>query len=285
MIILNELDYAELVLRDKTFEGKPYQTLMILAKYYCHRFGYSQEKIVDLLCEFMEQAYPRYSEDKKGWKATIEKIALSSKKYKIHEIEGVWITRSELDMIEGIHDKVLERLMFTILCLAKLAMRKNVQSSGWVNEETKNIFSLARISCSSGDRNKKIGMLAKLGLVEFPKRTDSLSIRVTFIDDESEGILFIRDFRELGYEYMKYKGGNFIRCSECGILTRGNKNGTKRYCSSCIAYTPQPKKEIVCIDCGKTFSVGGSNKRTIRCEECQYEHKKACDRERKMIKK
>lgn len=33
------------------------------------------------------------------------------------------------------------------------------------------------------------------------------------------------------------------------------------------------KKEIQCIDCGKWFEVDTGNKRTIRCKECQEEHR------------
>ena len=33
------------------------------------------------------------------------------------------------------------------------------------------------------------------------------------------------------------------------------------------------KKEVQCVDCGKWFEVDTSNKRTIRCKECQEEHR------------
>ena len=70
---------------------------------------------------------------------------------------------------------------------------------------------------------------------------------------------------------MKYKGENFIRCAECGILTRGNKAGTKKYCSSCATYTPQLTKTIVCIDCGKEFIVDARLSNKCRCNDCQKE--------------
>ena len=51
-------------------------------------------------------------------------------------------------------------------------------------------------------------------------------MRITFMDDESEKIIFVDDWRELGYYYRRYKGENIIRCAKCGKLERGNKNGT-----------------------------------------------------------
>ena len=159
--------------------------------------------------------------------------------------------------------------MFTMLCLAKLGNERNERNNGWVNTEVKDIFTLARISATIYDKDLKINKLYQLGLIEFPKRNDLLNIRVTFSDNQGDEELYISDFRELGYEYLKYKGENFFRCQECGILVRQNKNGTKKYCKDCAGYTPQETKTITCINCGKEFEVKGSNTRTIRCSECQ----------------
>lgn len=40
-------------------------------------------------------------------------------------------------------------------------------------------------------------------------------------------------------------------------------------------------KVVQCVDCGEWFEVSRSNKRTVRCEECQNEYRKKWDRERK----
>lgn len=281
MIILNEKEFAESCINNGQIVGKPFFTLSILAKYYYHHLGYRKKKITSLLIDFMEKNYPHYENNKLDWDANIERIASNAGKYTLYQIDGVWITQSELDAIAGIHNKVLERLIFTFLCLAKLGNIKNPQNNGWVNVGDKEIFTLARITCNLQDRDIKIGKLRKLGLLELPKRNDNLSCRVTFVDDESEKVLQVYDFRELGYEYLKYKGENYIRCSECDILTKGNKNGTKKYCSACAQYSPQETKTIKCADCGYEFQVDSKNNRTCRCVSCQREFIKAYDRERK----
>lgn len=268
MIVLNEKEYAEECLKNKTIDDKPFYTLSILAKYYYYCFGYRKKKITELLIDFMEKAYPRYSCNKAMWDENIEKIAKNVGKYTLYEIDGVWITKAELETIENIKNKVLERLAFTLLCLAKLSNIKNPNNTGWVNNDAKEIFTLARISCSVSNRYERLGELHQLSLLEFPKRIDNLSCRVTYINDDSEKILFVSDFRELGYEYLKYKGENFIRCRECGILIRNNKAGTKKYCSKCSGYIPQEVKTVVCIDCGKEFEVDSKNNKSCRCNEC-----------------
>lgn len=278
---MNELEYAEQCIKDNVVDDKPYSVLAILAKYYYHHLGYRKKKIIEEMTTFFSNAYPRYYSNKAAWDSSIEKLASNAEKYTLYEIEGIWITENELNTIANIHNKVLERLAFTMLCLAKLTLMKNPNSNGWVNEDTKTIFSLARISGSVADRYIRLNNLYQLGLIELPKRNDVLSYRITFVDNDSENILFIHDFRELGYEYLKYKGQNIIRCAECGILVRGNKAGTKRYCSSCAAYTPQETKTIICIDCGKEIEIDSKNNKTRRCKECQKEYVRKYDRERK----
>lgn len=279
MIILNELEYAEKCIAENYVEKKPFSTLNILAKYYYHHLHKSKEEIIDLLKIFAKKNCDGYSKNKYTWDNNIEKMVDVAIQYPLHKIEGVWITSNELATIRNIHNKVLERLAFTILCLAKYNILKNPKSDGWINNDIKEIFSLARISAGINERGIKLHELYKLGYIDLAKKIDNLGIKVNFIDSNSNNELFISDFRELGYEYLLYRGENFIRCGECGILTRGNKAGTKRYCVDCISYTPQKIKRIICIDCGKEFITSSKNTKSIRCSDCQL----IINREKKRI--
>ena len=281
MIVLNEKKYAIECLENGFVGRKPFFTLSIIAKYYYYCLNYKKSKIEMLLNDFMFKNYSiGYQSDRLSWQDTIEKIVKKVNNYTLLELDGVKITKSELKTISGIGNPNKERVMFTILCLAKFGIARNPQNNGWVNTDSKEIFKMARVSCKAKERELYIGDLCDRGLLELPKRNDNVSLRVTFIDDGDEE-LFISDFRELGYEYLKYKGENFIRCAECGILTRGNKNRTKRYCKDCAAYTPQKSKTIICVDCGKEIVISGNNKRTIRCDNCQIK----ADKENARIRK
>ena len=281
MIVLNEKKYAIECLENGFVGRKPFFTLSIIAKYYYYCLNYKKSKIEMLLNDFMFKNYSiGYQSDRLSWQDTIEKIVKKVNNYTLLELDGVKITKSELKTISGIGNPNKERVMFTILCLAKFGIARNPQSNGWVNTDSKEIFKMARVSCKAKERELYIGDLCDRGLLELPKRNDNVSLRVTFIDDGEEE-LFISDFRELGYEYLKYNGENFIRCAECGILTRGNKNRTKRYCKDCAAYTPQKSKTIICVDCGKEIVISGNNKRTIRCDNCQIK----ADKENARIRK
>ena len=268
MILLNEKRFAESCLKAGLNGQKPYFVLSILASYYSGE-GCKRKEIREKLMDYLRKYYPRYDLDECDWEEIADKLSAKAGKRELFEIEGVSISKKEIETISGIKDKVLERLAFTLLCIAKLNNIKNPKNNGWVNTDTKDIFSYARITCNAFDRDVKIGMLGRMGLLEFPKRLDNLNIRVTFICDDGEEALFVSDFRELGYEYLLYCGQNFIRCAECGILIRGNKNGTKLYCGNCAAYTPKDMKEIYCIDCGTKFSVNSKNRKSHRCPSCQ----------------
>ena len=279
MILLNEREYAEECIRNGTLGEKPFFTLTILAKYYYHYKGLKKKKITETLIDFMGRYYPRYDYNRLQWDETVEKIASNVRKYKLYEIDGVPITSKEMASIEKLPSEILKRLAFTLLCIAKLNNIKNPKNHGWVNNDAKEIFGLARISCSVSERYIYLGILKGASMLEFPKKNDNLSCRVTFInnDDPNDIALFVSDFRELGYEYLKYRGKNFIRCGECGRLIRNNKAGNKKYCSKCANYIPIQRKTVTCADCGVEFTVSAKNNKTTRCAECQSER----DRERK----
>lgn len=278
MIILNEAKYAEECLENGTIDKKPFNTLSILAKYYYHKHGYRKKKIVELLSGFMSKYYPNYNVDKHSWNETIKRIAANAGKFKLYEIDGISITEAQMETIQSIKNAQLERLAFTLLCLAKWGNLRNENNNGWVSRDAKEIFTLARVGGSSESRDYRINDLMRMGLVELPKKNTNMSIRVTYINDKSEELLLISDFRELGYEYLNYKGAHLIRCVECGILMRDNKYHNKKYCKKCNAYQPIKFRRIECVDCGKIFESFPSSRR-IRCDECQKEERKRINRE------
>ena len=271
MIILNEREYAKKWLSSERIEEQPYLVLGILAKYF-YAQGHKKKQISSMLFDFL---CSHFTVTKKlQWEETCDQLAAKADKYPLYEFDGVSITRSELEKIATADGDKEKRLLFTMLCLAKLGNLKRPKNNGWVNTDTKELFKMARIDCRVYQRFYMIGKLGRQGFLEFPKKNGNLANRVTFIDDESEMVLLVSDFRELGYEYMKYCGEDIIRCRECGILTRGNKNCTKQYCSKCAGYTPMDTKSVTCIDCGKVFEVNSKNTKTGRCNECQSRYRK-----------
>lgn len=284
-IVLNEKEYAIKHLETGQVDSKPFFTLSIIAKYYYHCLHYKKSKIITLLTDFLSKNYAGYHDRPLEWQSTIEELVNKVDSYNLLEAYGVSISNSEIKTISDLHNKNLELVMFVILCLAKLENLKKPNNNGWVNIDTKEVFEYARVSCKAIERENYICKLRTKGLLQLPKRNDNMSVRVTFIEDKIDKdneVLFVSNFKELGYEYLNYKGDNVIKCAKCGALTRGNKSGTKKYCKNCTIHTPKGTKIITCVDCGIEVIVSGNNKRQIRCESCykKYRHNRKIETQR-----
>ncbi len=178
----------------------------------------------------MFENYPRYNPV--DWTESLEKYANKAGKYPLCECKGVWITENEIKTINEINDKVLERLAFTLLCLAKFRNFRNSNNNNWINYSNGEIYSMACINTTAFEKDIKYNKLKELGLIEYAKKINNLNIQVLYIDNDSKNKLFVSDFRKLGYEWRLYKGENYIRCADCSILTK-RKNGTTKYCTNC----------------------------------------------------
>ena len=173
--ILNEKEYVENALASGDYADDIYKTLVLLAQYYYQYCGYRKVKITNLLLDFLVKNYAPYAHNKRQWAATCEKIARKTGGKTLLQIDGVWITATELETIAEIENKTLARLAFTMLCIAKLNNAKNTKNNNWVNLDSKDIFNAARVAGSRTQRDLRIADLLDLGLIELPKNNSILN--------------------------------------------------------------------------------------------------------------
>ena len=234
-VVLNEKKQAEYIIEKGEVGNKPTSTLFLLAKYYRQKENLNKEQTFNKLNEFMEKNYKNYNSA--TWEDIIEDISKKANKYPLREIDYIEITKSEIDTIRNICNIKYEKLLFTMLCYAKLYNKISDKNNGWVNTDIKEIFRVARVSVRyRNDKFLYLNDLETAGLISFSNKNDNLNLRVTFIDDNSETILRVDDFRELGYEYLNYIGdGKFIRCDCCKRLVRkkSKHDGVTKYCNEC----------------------------------------------------
>lgn len=273
-VVLNEKEYAEERIRNKDLVDGEIFTMQMLARYYYHEHGLRNKKIAEKLREYFSAAYNGYEQNKFYWDGKIDSIASKAGGRQLFCIDCVWITQHELDKIASLNDRNMEQLAFTWLCLSKYYHAKSEKANGWVSMAIGNVFKLANVSCNVRKQDAYIGNLRDSGILEFAKDDGNMNYRVIFTDDDGDNILPVSDFRCLGYEYLKYCGENFIRCADCGILTRGNKNGTKRYCSECSGVTRKGDQEVTCVDCGAVIVVNSKDRETCRCSICKREYQR-----------
>lgn len=238
-IVLRENDWAEKMIQSKSLGKKPSETLRRIARYYIDN-GYEKKKEVrQKLDIFLLQCDPLASLPK--WDAALEYAVTSAFKYEAVDIDQIDITENELRLIESLDGVQLERLAFTLLCLAKYWYAVSPETDYWVNNKDNEIMALANINTSIKRQCLLYGVLKDAGLLRFSKRIDNTNVRVCFVDDSSPVALSVSDFRNLGYQYMKYKyrkhkRNPYFECENCGITvkyTDPEKGRKQKFCKAC----------------------------------------------------
>lgn len=240
-VILNDTKQAEYIIKKGEVGTKPTSTLFLLGKYYRQKENLDKEQTVNKLNKFMAANYKNYNPAL--WEDIIEDIAKKANKYPLREIESIGITQSELDKIEELYNIKYEKLLFTMLCYAKLYNTISENNNGWVNADIQELYRIARVTVKyRKDKFLFLNDIERTGLISFSNKNDNLNLKVNFFDMDNESILEISDFRELGYEYLNYIGnGKFIRCSECNRLVRKTNNKCL-YCNECAKMVQSKQK-------------------------------------------
>ena len=275
-IIMNEYTYAENLLNKQDLKAcdlgdKPSSTLNLLARYY-REIGKNDDEIKELLSDFLNRCLKdKYKESK--WIDSIFYQVTKSKKYNLKKVDNVIVTKSEMEIIQSVKGKSRQKVLFTLLILAKYYNAVSDKNKNWTNLEYKKIFKLANVQLSIQNQALLINDLYNCGFVNVSKNVGKPNIQVNFVDNESDGVLTITRLKDLGKEYLMFCGEDYIRCQKCGTLVKNYKN-TNKYCKTCGQYQPIETKTVICVDCGEEFSVDARITNKIRCDECQGEKKR-----------
>lgn len=233
-IVLNEYEWAERAINDKLLGKKPYETLSRVAKYYTYK-NYSRREVRRLLDEFLLQCDPAVS--LVTWSDTLDSAAKSATKYPLVIINSIDITDIEMARIDALPGKPIRRLAFTLLCIAKYMHAVSDNTNYWVTTPDNEIMKMANISTSIKRQSSLFGQLKDEGMIRFSKQIDNLSVQVLFAETGNT-VLQITDFRNLGYQYMKYHGEPYFECVSCGLtdkIKNPSSGRPQKYCPQCAA--------------------------------------------------
>lgn len=162
VVVLNEREYAEDLLREDVTWRTAGHALHYIAKLYFSN-GYQKEQVKEKLDDFLLSHMDGYNrvldED------LIQQAIASSKGKQLVELDGVIITKAEIEKIQALDGKPMQRLMLTLLCLAKYHVAINEKNSYWVTEDTRDIFRMASVSVNVKKQNEMICELRNLGYV------------------------------------------------------------------------------------------------------------------------
>lgn len=231
-IVLNEEEWVKEMIRTRSLGKKPFDTLRRVARYYLDN-NYPRQSVRKMLDSFIMQCDPAASLPK--WSNIADGALDKAIKTPALRIEYIPITGPELNRINSLNGKQVKRLAFTLLCLSKYWDVVNNTSGHWVNNKDSEIMHMANINTSIKRQSIMYRILNENGLVQFSKKVNNTNVRVCFVEDGDE-VLQIRDYRNLGYQYMRSCGEPFFECQNCGITTKYNHptHGHKQiYCKDC----------------------------------------------------
>lgn len=231
-IILNETEWARTMIERRELGSNQFDTLSRIARYYRQVDGCSRSETQQRLEHFLLRCNPNVN--LVLWSDSIDRMASNALKYKLIEIDGIPITKKELETVGAVGSMSAQRLAFTLLVLAKYWNIVHPQNDNWVNTSDKDTLSMADVHTSIKRQCDMFHKLREVGFIQFSKRVDNLNVRVLAVsnDPDDEQVLYITDTRSIGNQYMMYRGQPYFTCEECGIVTR--RTGTRqKYCPSC----------------------------------------------------
>ena len=244
---MNEYTYAENLLNKQDLKAcdlgdKPQSTLNLLARYY-REIGKNDDEIKELLSDFLNRCLKdKYKESK--WIDSIFYQVVKSKKYNLKRVDNVIVTKSEMEIIQSVKGKSRQKVLFTLLILAKYYNAVSDKNKNWTNLEYKKIFKLANVQLSIQNQALLINDLYNCGFVNVSKNVGKPNIQVNFVDNESDTVLTIARLKDLGKEYLMFCGEDYIRCQKCGVPIKKSRNGKVKYCGKCAKMIDREKAKI-----------------------------------------
>lgn len=231
-IVLNEHEWANEMITSHSLGDKPYETFCRVAKYYLDK-DYSKKEVRRMLDTFLIQCEPTASLPK--WSDVLDYAVARASKYEAVMIDFIEITKPEMELIDCLESTQIRRLAFTLLCLSKYWNVVNPNGDSWVNSKDCEIMRMANINTSIKRQSLMYHQLNELGMIQFSKKVDNTNVKVTFANP-GETILKVTDFRNLGYQYLKFHGEPYFECQNCGLTVKRKNKGAGRpqkYCDSC----------------------------------------------------
>lgn len=230
-LILNERAFAQRAIAAGDVGKKPSQTLGCIAGYLLAE-GMKKPQVEGQLHQFMQAHYADYNPVR--WDAAIRRIAGRAASRPLLQADTVAVTQGELAAIQSLRSRPLERLGFTLVCLAKYAMLRNPANEGWVTQKWSALFRMAHVQAGVEKRAAMLHTLRENGMIAFSRSVDNLHIRVLFLQPWSEIACALDDLREPGLYYLSLQGERIIRCACCGRMIKPKTNNQK-YCPDCRA--------------------------------------------------
>ena len=269
MMILNEEKFAKDVLTGQRDDVKSIrQKIDLIARYNYHVLHKNGDDNYSSVIKWLEKHHDIFSEQ--GYSNIISDCIKKAAKRPFYHVDSVKITRKEMDIIATQNNLRYEKILFVLLCMAKLQKISYDFDNGLISYNITELFKTARVSVPVDEREKILHEFLKLDLIGLPFKNDTKCLFVKFMDESEDDVVLELnelDCGELVYAYLKYTGQSKVfRCSKCGKLIKQSKKFGD-LCKGCQDSSTDMKYRW-CVDCGKEFKIALNVSNKDRCDEC-----------------
>lgn len=227
--IMNERELVEKLLNNPVFDKTVNDVLGRIAVYYKDN-GFDKKYIERMLELYILRCDPQASILK--WQDVIDSAIRRSGKRELIELDSISITKSEMAKIKELSGSTRQKVMFSLVCIAKYHNAIHSNNNNWVNSSMAEIFSASNVSAPQKSQASYLNDFIRLGYISTSRVVDNTNLNVKIIDDSSEEELSLTDMRNLGNQYMWYCGGKYFKCNECGAVIKRMSNSQK-CCKKC----------------------------------------------------
>lgn len=225
MIIFDEVQYAENIIRNGCSRKYILVDFKILAKYFLLYKQYSEEKTREEMLLILRDGQSLIPIN-----YLPQKIDLSMKFAKTEGIKNsslIFITHTELQKIDSLPEHLRE-LAFIYLFMSKWTIDKD----GFFIEKSDIKKMLKSTSITNSKLNIYDGELERLKYIQFIDYCRKEKIKVTSSDENDDIAIEIKDFDNVILYYRAYCGKKISHCEDCGSLIEVKSNRQK-FCKNC----------------------------------------------------
>lgn len=226
---MNEKEWIESALEAPEKRYRTFNALMLYATYLGEQ-GYHRNDIHKALEVFLVRCDPGVNLI--AWQEIIESAIKKASGRTLRQIDGVWISKAEMDRIAELKGVMMRRLMFTILCVVKFMNATRTSNNNWVNCGAKALFNMANVKISAKRQALMLNDLWQAGYIGFSRAVDNTNIDVRIVEQDANDGVFVDDFRNLGNRYMMLTDNGYMKCESCGLIIK-RRSIAQRYCADC----------------------------------------------------
>ena len=271
-MILDEKKYIEQIIhRGKTNKDNLTDVLKILGMYYAQECGYTDEQIKTEFNNFYVRTYGH--EPNMDMLKMFDRYIKRSKQRNLLKVNFIPIYKSEMETIQRLDNKITQRLLFTMMCLAKYNNYLRGTNYNYTNNDMYEMAKLAAIPGSKDEKMDRFGELIDIGLISYAKKTMNTKVNCMTDNFDQEIAIKITRIEDIANQYRLYCGEDYVYCEDCGLLFRNSSTKPAKKCPTCRKYDPAELRTFICTDCGEEFLSNCRGNIPVRCHTCRDTHR------------